>query len=107
MQEKFNPPISPERVELSGWDISGKFFRENNRLIGLNDGELFTELAHKLHVGALVFARPLDWMERPDELPVVYQVTAVESGGALSPGGVRLALVKPVRALPPLARMPS
>jgi len=107
MAEENKPPISPERVELSGWDISGEFFRENDRLIGLNDGQLFTELGHKLRVGALVFARPLDWMEKPEDLPVVYQVTAVERGGAHSPGGVRLAVFKPARAVALLARMPS
>jgi hypothetical protein len=103
-QEESQSPISREGMELSGWDGKGKFFVVNARLAVLGDGELFGELEPKLQAGARVFARPLDGMEKGREVPAVYRVEAAEDHGMGQAGCVRLALLKPARSFPELAR---
>ncbi len=97
MEEEINLPISEERVELSGWDISGKFFLEAAYLIGLAEGEIFAELRQRVKLGAPIFVRRLGGESRPGDLPTIYQIRAVESRGANGSGCVRLRLLKPVQ----------
>jgi hypothetical protein len=97
MKEDAKLPITEERVELSGWDSSGKFFLEIAYLIGLGESEMFAELNQGVQLGAPIFVRRLDWQAKAGDIPAIYQVKAIESRGANGAGCVRLRLLKPIR----------
>jgi hypothetical protein len=100
MEEAVQLPVCEERVELSGWDYSGKFFLETSYLIGSAEGEIFAEVKQKIRLGAPIFVRRLGWKAISGDVPAVYQIKAVESRGSNGSGCVRLRLLKPIRSFP-------
>ena len=70
------------RVEVSGWDASGKFFVEKTALTWGSDEKKEITLRSPLREGAVVFVRLLQSFAKSSHFPVPYQAANVTKDAA-------------------------
>jgi len=70
------------RVEVSGWDLSERFFVERGTLRAGENEEKLVILHCSVRVGGLVFLRLLDHAEPSMSFPVAYRVREIRDAGA-------------------------